>query len=384
MFRRAEELIKRSLAPGVPLWLVPVAVTSGLFILLQSVKHRRENFSVFLFDYEYGFTRRGFLGSIVDLLPATVEPYAVFIGFYSTVGVLSYFLVLLLIYRSLVWKEQRGILANFLLGAVIVFSPVFLKNLYWDFGRVDQLGTLCLILFALAPWGLQAVLVVALPLLLLLCHEGQIILTIAPMVAIFVIGSLRDGRAFALPALVPLAIAVTASLALTFCLIAYGTPDVAPEVLSQYFESKSPYNTKERSWLLYDDVTTNLEIGMGTGREAVQLAASPVYLLVVLLNLPVITLLFRAFKGSSDRALRLACAAIVVTVTAQGVIFFLSIDYSRHVANIFCSFVVMLFFLIYRFQLGDLVIAHVTRYRGVFIALLLVSLSIRKFGIVTP
>lgn len=379
-----EKWTKKSVVPGVPQWLIPIVVLSLLAYLLRSIHYRQSNFSVFLFDYEYEFIRRGFLGAIVNLSPIELEEYYVFKAFYGMVSVALYFSVLALFSKSLNCERHESTSSNVLLCSFILVSPIFLKNSYWDFGRVDQLGFLCLVLFALAPPVAQRILVILLPPLLILCHEGQIILTVAPMIAIFLVSSLHENRVLQMRALIPLTISILVSLGLTVYFLLNAVPQVDPEVLHQYFESKSPYNTGERSWLLYDDFKTNVEIGMGQGREGRQLATSPLYLLVFILHLPVSAILYRAYQDTSKLSQRLACGVILLTVLAQCVIFFISIDYSRHIANIFFSFVVMLYFLINRFELGEMVAAHATRFRIILIALLFISLPIHRFGIISP
>ena len=230
----------------------------------------------------------------------------------------------------------------------------------------------------------QRALVVLLPPLLILCHEGQIVLTVPPMIAIFLIGALRDDSLFRLRSLAPLVASISLSLALTFYFLINGIPTVEREVLSEYFASKSPYNTGERSWLLYDNLEANFSIAMGRGREFRQLVASPLYILAFILHLPVIALFHRLYKGRSNQRLRLACRLVALTVAAQCVIFFLSIDYARHIANIFLAFVVMLFFLVQRFELSDAVAVHTARYRHVLIGLAFILAPIPKFGIISP
>lgn len=384
MHKVLEKWTKESVIPGVPRWLIPIALLSVLAYLLRSIHYRHPNFSVFLFDYEHGFIRRGLLGAIANLSPIELEEYFVFLALYGAVSVALYFSVLALFYRTLVCEKDGATFSNVLLCSFILISPIFLKNSYWDFGRFDQLGYLCLVLFALAPSVAQRVLVVLLPPILIICHEGQIILTIAPMIAIFLSGALHENSLLQIRTLAPLSLSILGSLTMTVYFLLYGIPQVEYETLHQYFVAKSEYNKRDFSFLLYDDVKANMEIGMGKGREGRQLDASPVYILTFILHLPVIGILYRAYKDTSKLPQRLACGLIALTVLAQCIIFFLSIDYARHVANIFFSFVVMLFFLIDKFNLSEQVAAHAARNRSFLIALLAVSLAIPKYGILSP
>ena len=369
---------------GCPRWLLLIILVSICAYILQSIKYRRSNFSVFLFDYEFGFNRRGLLGELVSLIPFDIEEFYLFFVFYGIVSVVLYFAVILLFYRGLFERHDKGAVSKVLFCAVILVSPMFIKNSMYDFGRVDQFGFLCLVLFALAPPVAQRVLIVLLPLLLILCHEAQIILAVAPMVAIFLVGAIRERSVFQARTLAPLAISLVLSLGLTVYFLMNGIPGVDHAVMSEYLAAKSVYNTGERSWLLYDNLQANLEIAMNHGWAQRQLAASPLYLLALVLHLPVIVFVYRAYRDTSDLWLKIACAVIVVTVMAQCVVFFLSLDFSRHIGNLFFSFVTMLLALIYRFELGDAVAEHVARHRNIFIAILFVFIPIPQLGLVTP
>lgn len=382
MRRLIERLSEQRIAAGVPDWLIPIGLVSLLSLMLQTLEFRRANLSVFLFDYEYGFLRRGLLGSIANHAP--VDPYFVFVAFYGAISVALFFLFATLFYRSLDWRERGTNLPKALFCLVILVSPLFLKNAYHDFGRADQLGYLSLLVFALASARTQRWLVVVVPPVLILCHEGQVILTLPPMLAMFLIAALRDESLFRARTLGPLVASVALSLGLTVYFLLHGIPNVSHEILSEYFASKSTYNTGERSWLLYDSVGANMDIASGKGREGRQLAASPLYLLAIILHLPIIGLLHRIFRDERGLAARLASGLVLATALAQCVIFFLSIDYARHISNIFVCHIVLLFFLIRSFDLGAHLAARAARYQILLIALAMIFYPIPKFGIVAP
>ena len=370
---------------GIQQWLVLVILISVLSYILQSMKHRPSNYSVFLFDYEFGFIRRGLLGAIVNLIPFDPEEYFSYFAFYGAVFVALYFAALALFYIGLFTRNSDGVTYKLLFCSVILMSPLFLKNSMHDFGRVDQLGFLCLFLFAVSSTALQRVLIILMPPLLILCHEVQIILTVTPMMAIFLIGALHNKTIFKTRTLVPLIFSGILTLGLTFYILLNLIPAVEHAVLSEYLAAKSPYNTGERSWLLYDDFKANVEYALGRGRRrSGHLAASPLYLLALILHMPFIALLYRIYKRTSASNVQLSCGIIVLSVLAQCVIFFLGIDYSRWIADIFISFIAMLLFLIYRFELADMVVDYVSRYRNIFIALLFIFFPIPDFGVVTP
>ena len=384
MRRLVERLSEQRIAAGVPDWLVPIALISVIGLLIQSTRLHHANFSVFLFDYEHGFIRRGLLGSIANLAPDALDPYYIYVTIYGATAVALYVLFILLFYRSLKWDEREAVLPNVLFCLVILVSPIFLKNAYHDFGRVDQLGYLCLLIFAVATPRAQRWLVVLMPPVLILCHEGQVILTLPPILAMFLIAALRSESLLRLRTIAPVLASIALSLSLTFYFLLHGVPEVDHETLSRYFESKSPHNTGERSWLLYDSVAANFEIAMGRDRKWRQLANSPLYVLTLIIHLPVIGLIYRIYRHGRGLALRLACGLVVATAIAQSVIFFLSIDYARHISNIFVCHVVLLLFLIRSFGLGALLTEQAVRYQIFLIALALIFYPIPRYGIISP
>lgn len=370
---------------AVPRWLVLTAVVAIYIYLARTIDWQPENFAVFLFDYEFGFIRRGLLGTLAGLIPYAPDEYFVFSAFYWAVLLGLYLVVLGNLRLALFQDTAESNEGRVWFSIAILFSPLFLKNLMFDFGRFDSAGYLAVFAFALARPAVQRVLIVALPPVLILCHEGQVLFSVPPMLAIFLIFAIRERNLLKLRTLLPLALSVGVSLGLSVYLLKNGIPSVSHDVIQDYVAGKSPKNTEDRTWLLYDDLQANIEMARGNRRfKWRQLEASPLHVLAFALHLPVTVLLWHFFKRDRDPGLRLSCAVIFATSLAQCVLFFVGIDYARWIANIFISFVAMFLVLVRVHGLGDAVADHAIRNRHYFIALTFIFLAIPKFGVVSP
>lgn len=344
-----------------------------------------ENFSVFLFDYHFGFIRRGLLGAIANhisyhsnyLLTFRVLYWASVVGFFcATVA---------LLWRALKFAEGDRDHAKTIFALIILLSPLYIKNCLYDFGRVDVLGMACLAGFALAPFRLKHVLIIVLPPFLLLCHEGQIFFSVAPMIALFIIDAIKHDAILKPVTAAALLVACAASLAITLYFLLHGIPKVNQEIMSAYFRSKSPLNTRERSWLLFDNFQANVDIALGKRRFAGrQLVNAPLYALAIIVHWPVIWVVWKIYSCAKNKGLRVACGLLIAVVVAQSATFFLGIDYAHHFANIFMSLAIMLLFIIWRYDLGEIPVQQVRKHRYLFVVLLLVFLPIPRFGIVSP
>jgi hypothetical protein len=377
-------LLERHPTLRVPRLLLGLGLASAFAWLAQSYESNPDNFSVFLFDYQFEFMRRGLLGEATRRLAGGIEPYRVYRAVYWIALAATFLLAVRLLWVALGIATGRETLERALFAAAILASPLFLKNAFHDFGRADQLGLLAVLGFALAPTASKRVLLVLVPPLLLLCHEALVFQAVVPMFGIFAIDALRREDVTSWRTVAPLALGGAIALGLSLYFLEYGIPTVPHEVLSRYQESKSPYNVGERSWLLYDDVQANVDQAMGRrGFGGRQLAASPIYVLALVLHWPIVGVLVPLAR-QADARLRLACGAIVLVVAVQCVLFAISIDYARWLSNIFATTTAMLLFVVWQWRQDVLVVTHVRRRLFLFVAVLLVLLPVPRFGVITP
>jgi len=368
-----------------PIWLICIAALGIFGYLIRTADWQPENFAVFLFDYRFGFVRRGLLGELVRLIPFELEEYYVYTAFYGSVLLSLYLVVLANLHLALFKGNAPPTEGKVWFSLAVLLSPLFLKNLMFDFGRFDSAGYLAVFGFALAPAAVRRVLIVVLPPVLILCHEAQIVLSVAPMLAIFLICAIHERDVFKVRTLAPLASALVVSLGLTFYIMNHLVPGVEPDIIGAYVGSKSAHNIVDRTWLLYDDLTANYEMAIGNrGFAGRQWHASPLYVLAFVLHLPIALLLWRSFARGGHLELRISCALIVLTSVAQCVLFVLGIDFARWIANIFISFVAMLLVLIRCYGLSEVVADHVSKHKHSIIALVFIFAAIPKFGVVSP
>ena len=377
-------LLERHPTLRVPRVLLGLGAASAFAWLAQSYEPNPDNFSVFLFDYEFGLIRRGLPGEATRRLAGGLEPYYVYQTLYWLVLAGAFLLAVRLVWVALGVATGRDTLERALFGVAILASPLFLKNAFHDFGRADQLGLLAVLGFALSPAAPKRILLVLVPPVLLLCHEALVFQAVVPMFGIFAIDALHREDLASWRTVAPMALGGAIALGLSLYFLEYGIPAVPHEVLSRYLEAKSPFNVGERSWLLYDDVQANVDQAMGRrGFGGRQLAASPLYVLALLLHWPIVGALVPLARPA-DARLRLACGAIVAVVAVQSVLFGISVDYARWLSNIFATTMVMLLFVVWRWRQDVLVVTRVRRRLFLFVALVLVLLPVPRFGVITP
>jgi hypothetical protein len=71
-------LLERHPTLRVPRLLLGLGLASAFAWLAQSYESNPDNFSVFLFDYQFEFMRRGLLGEATRRLAGGIEPYHVY------------------------------------------------------------------------------------------------------------------------------------------------------------------------------------------------------------------------------------------------------------------------------------------------------------------
>jgi hypothetical protein len=358
----------------------------SLFLLIaRSYNDRPENFAVFLFDYNFGFVRRGLLGAIANYGAGLADYFTIYTVFYWMAAAVFFLAALILLWNALGFERGGDVAEKALFGAVVLLSPMFIKNCLYDFGRVDLLGMACLFVFTVAPANLKRLLILLFPPFLMLCHEGQLFFSVAPMFTVLVIeliherASVRSSGFFALVCGIFLMCAVSIFILLNW------TPNVDWHVMNIYFQTKSQLNTGERSWLLFDSLKDNFTMAVEQKKYAgSQLANLPMYLFAILMHAPITSIAVKFFKNSRNAHLKIAFWLIILTAAFQSITFVLGIDYARHLAVMFMSFIAMALFVVWKYRLAEHVADHVRRYRFVFMALLLVFMPIPRFGIVEP
>jgi hypothetical protein len=207
----------------------------------------RWNYSHWLFSYEFGFLRRGLVGSLVAALaePPGLESVRAYYAGLLWATFTAYWGVLALRRR---WITTGG--AALLLAGIV--SPFFLRNFVLDHGRFDVLGLLAaMAVLAGLSVGIRLAAGIALVASALLpaAHEAQVLLYL-PVIWAFVVLALlrarrrREALAFLLTAVL---IAGAVLLALTL-----SNPALERSALWAVISERSGGNAVDNLFVLYE------------------------------------------------------------------------------------------------------------------------------------
>ena len=371
---------------GVPNYLVLLLPISLFALIAQSYSYQPENFSILMFDYQYGFIRRGLLGEIANQFSSFVNYDLQFKIFYWVTYIALYAAVITLFWKAMNFATNQDWHQKVLFCIVILLTPLFLKNLFFDFGRFDSFGMAALFVFAIASMRIKQIMLLTVPTFLILCHEAQIFFTVVSMFTIYLIDAIARKRLFSVDTIIVFVVGGAISFGISLYFLLYGIPEVGHDVLSAYFKSKSPKYVDERAWLLYDNLKANIEMaaGLRRGYGGRQLLNAPVYIFVIFLHWPIIGILRDIYKNTSDQSIKMSIWLTVLMIATQALLFFISIDYARCLANIFITYIAVMMFILWKYDLSEFVVQRVAKHKYALIALALVFLPIPRFGIVSP
>ncbi|NRB42922.1 MAG: hypothetical protein HRU20_31375 [Pseudomonadales bacterium] len=126
----------------------------------------------FLFDYEFGFMRRGFIGAIYGFFSPERFPYASFLYFSSTIVCINIGLMLLLITRLIKSLDRRLIAAM-----LIYFSSASMVYQAHSIGFAENIGlSACLISFLIRSFYRKLIFITISFTVLLFIHEANMII----------------------------------------------------------------------------------------------------------------------------------------------------------------------------------------------------------------
>jgi len=168
-------LLKR-LAPIVLLVL-------GLVLIGILDRHTRlvdHKYAIWLFDYETGFARRSLIGAILDVVVGDHVP----LSLVDTLSTAVFWLIAASLALCIVQVREWRVAC--IIAVLFAFSPMGLKNLYLDYGRLDSVMFLYVCLYLLIGrnlWTAGAMLLAS-PILLLI-HEVALFIAIPVMVVHF-------------------------------------------------------------------------------------------------------------------------------------------------------------------------------------------------------
>lgn len=256
--RRIVDALDARLAAGYPaflrLWRRPArrAVLIALALLavaaIQPITHLEWKFSHILFDYEFGFVKRGLVG---ELFARAVDQVTIRQFFWVFAGL--YALLIAVVAAALTALPPA---ASPLLLLYLCTAPMLLRNLFYDWGRFDVFGMLAVWLIALAlirGWRARILLYAAAP-LTAFTHEVNLFL-VGPFALLAVLVLDPAGRAARLAS----ALALCASAgAVGAVLHLYGRLDVPADVMIAHMASRTTDRFEQPMYVLTSTLSENL------------------------------------------------------------------------------------------------------------------------------
>ena len=194
-----------------------------------------------IFDYHFGFIKRGIIGEILSLFSPFVIIKSVHAFAYLQLATLA-ILLLNHIRKSL-----------FPLSLLLLCSPFGFRNLIFDWGRFDQIGYIfILVLFGSRNWKTSfEILLFASPFLILV-HEAMIIWLFPLIMIVAIHKKITDEK---------ILVWLTISLIFTLLVVFWGKANVEIDTMLSYLNSRSEYPIKERPVLiLYRSLIDNIQL----------------------------------------------------------------------------------------------------------------------------
>ncbi|TWP29088.1 hypothetical protein ETU08_04360 [Apibacter muscae] len=119
----------------------------SLFYYLYELKEHTPlsfNYQYFLYDYNFGFIKRGLIGQLLNLtsISLTIETFI-------KISTLLLFLVAILLVKIIDTVNFKNKFLGYFLICFLVVSPSLIKNLWYDLGRLDIFGILYCLIFLL-------------------------------------------------------------------------------------------------------------------------------------------------------------------------------------------------------------------------------------------
>ena len=256
--RRLVLALDGRVAAGYPrflrLWRRPVVrvllILAALLLVavLQPRTHLEWKLSHVLFDYEFGFVKRGLVGELFTLAGGPVTLDRFFWAFAAC------YLVLIGVVTAVVAGLPRT--ASPVILLYLCATPMLMRNVFYDWGRFDVFGLIAMWLIVLMlardwpgrPW------LYALAPLTAFAHEVNL-LVVCPFALMAILVFEPGGwRGRWRPAL---ALCLTAG-ATGAVLHLYGRLDVPPETMTAYIATKTPDRFEEPMYVLTTTLSENM------------------------------------------------------------------------------------------------------------------------------
>lgn len=202
-----------------------------IFVLYDNHISLNFNYQYYLYDYNFGFIKRGLVGSICSLLFSKVSE-STFVAI-STVILVILGIGIVKIIDHINFKNK---FYGYFLVSLLVICPAFLKNLWYDLGRLDIFGILyCL--FFLYPFKKTFLnIFLLLSPLILLIHEGFFLFWLPTY---FVCWFIRKNMILIKIDKIILISFIIISILVLFIVNHYGKLSISFPIFQSYLKSKS-------------------------------------------------------------------------------------------------------------------------------------------------
>ncbi len=336
-----------------------------LFSTLIAIDHRIHwdwMYTHWLYDYHFGFVKRGLVGEILrHLIPGPQVPLEVVkaLGWalWSIVA-LFFFYFFSVVYRELRTHEEKERLFAFFIFCCL--CPIGLRNYALDLGRLDQIGLLLLFLQWFHP---PALLTAMLTIIAVFVHEAFVFMFL-PAVLLIV------HRTQGFKGSIPVSVAAFAAVSIV---VLHGQPDAPVEIFWQYMNGKATSPLNNTADLLYRNLWQQFLINTEANKG--QLPYLWQYLANAIFLIPSAVLVSRFPLKAFESFLRLSI------LLGYAIVAILACDWGRETSNAFfvCTFLSLLFLREPEFKSRFMqfkVLDTKTLYRGAFVSVLLPAAGI--------
>ena len=141
------------------------------FFVLVNHTSLEYNYQYYLYDYQFGFIKRGFIGSLINFLPFRTS-----FGLFKGISTIMIIIIGIIIVKIVDYIDFKNKFFGYFLVSLLVVNPSLLKNFWFDLGRFDIYGILmCLLIIYPFKKNISTIILLFSPTILFI-HEGFFIL----------------------------------------------------------------------------------------------------------------------------------------------------------------------------------------------------------------
>jgi hypothetical protein len=179
-------------------------------------------------------------------------------------------------------KNRLNNFDNFMAYLLIVLSPLFIKNYFYDMGRSDILFFIPLLLCAFARYTTASIAVIIYPIMLLV-HEAISILFLPAILYIY-------ATRFSLNRLTKkiLSLSLSVFLITSLCVLKYGNPDIDLNNLETYLMAQKDVIQTDNIHFYYYSFFDHLKFTLFHKDMLRLLEKAPIFIILYILHLPIL------------------------------------------------------------------------------------------------